>query len=95
MELAPIPNLMPVRVSPASVAPPDVPTTRAIDFRRQQNQDEQTQDDATYTPSGSEEENQHSSDESHPIYQILQAATETILDEFDDSGKHHTISVFA
>ena len=91
MELAPIPNLMPVRVSLASAAPPDVPTTRAIDFRRQQ----QEQDDATYTPSGNEEENQRPGEERHSVYQILQAATETILDELDDSGKHHTISVFA
>jgi hypothetical protein len=95
MELAPIPNLIPMRLSAPSAASPDVPTTRAIDFRRQQNQDEQNQDDATYTPSGNEKENQHSGEESHPVYQILQAATETILDELDDSGKRHTISVFA
>ncbi|MGA2251654.1 hypothetical protein [Terracidiphilus sp.] len=90
MGIAPIPNLIPVRVSAPSAAPSDVPTTQAIDFRRQQNED-----DATYTPSGSEEENQHSGEENDSVYQILQAATETILDELDDSGKHHTISVFA
>jgi hypothetical protein len=95
MELAPIPNLMPVRVSPASAAPPDVPTTRAIDFRRQQNQDGQEEDDATYTPNRNEEENQHSGEKDDSVYQILQAATETLLDELDDSGKHHTISIFA
>ena len=94
MELAPIPNVMPVRVSAPTAAPPDVPTARAIDFRRQQNQHEQDQD-ATYTPSGSEEENQHSGEENDSVFQILQAATETILDELDDSGKHHTISILA
>ncbi len=90
MELAPIPNRMPVRVSASAAAPPDVPTARAIDFRRQQEED-----DATYTPSGSEEEKQPSGEKDDSVYQILQAATETILDELDDSGKHHTISVFA
>jgi hypothetical protein len=90
MEIAPVPNLIPVRVSALSAAPPDVPTTRAIDLRRQQDQD-----DTTYTPSGSEEENQDSSEEKSSVYQILQAATETILDELDDSGQQHTISVFA
>ena len=95
MEIAPIPNLIPARISAPSAAPPGVPTTQAIDFRRQQNQDEQGQDDATYTPSGSEEENQHSGEQNHSVFQILQAATETILDEMDDSGRHHTISVFA
>jgi hypothetical protein len=95
MEIAPIPNLIPMRVSAPSAAPPDVPSTRAIDFRRQQDQDEQNQDDATYTPSGSEEEKQHSGEANHSVFQILQAATETILDELDDSGEQHTISVFA
>ncbi|WP_058189537.1 hypothetical protein [Terracidiphilus gabretensis] len=95
MEIAPIPNLIPIRVSAPSAAPPDVPTTRAIDFRRQQNQDHPEQDDATYTPGGSEDENDQPNQQYHPVLEALQAAPSVRTDDPEEPGEQHTISVFA
>jgi hypothetical protein len=90
MELAPIPNLIPMRVSAPSAASPNVPTTRAIDFRRQQDED-----DATYTPSGSEDENRHAGDESHPSPEALEVAPDAGLAAPDELTSQRTISLFA
>jgi hypothetical protein len=51
MDILPIQTLIPMRTAAPSTAPADLPTTRAIDFRRQQEQDSDT-----YTPSGHEDE---------------------------------------
>jgi hypothetical protein len=50
MDILPIQTLIPMRTAAPSTAPADLPTTRAIDFRRQQEQDSDT-----YTPSSHED----------------------------------------
>ena len=93
MGIAPIPNLIPVRISASSAGPPDVPTARAIDFRRQQGQgDEQ---DATYTPGGSQRENDQLGEEDQSAYQAFASAQEAAPDGPDEPGEQHIVSVFA
>ncbi len=90
MEIAPIPNLIPVRISAPSANPPETTTTRAIDFRRQQ-----SEDDSTYTPTGSQQEKQRPDDPYHPAYEAIQDTSEASLGEADEIQARHTISLFA
>ena len=88
MGIAPIPNLVSMRVAAPSAAATEVPTTRAIDLRRQHDQDD------AYTPAGSDEENSQP-DEEQPAYKILLAIAETSSAGPDDPEEQHSISVFA
>jgi hypothetical protein len=94
MEIAPIPNLLPMRVATPASTPIDLPTTRAIDLRRQQDQD-----DATYTPSGHQDDRNHPGDEPQPSPEILETAPADTPDEPniepDDLTPPSTISLFA
>ena len=90
MGIAPIPSLIPMRVSAPSAAPADLPTTRAIDFRQQQEQD-----DATYTPGDRDEEKKDGEEQQSfpaPGYEMLEAAVDAANDELPPQS---TISVFA
>ena len=90
MEIAPIPNLSLVRSPAPSAAPADLPTTRAIDFRRQQDHD-----DATYTPSRSEHGKKHAEkgqDDSETVETLPDFEPDAALDE---PISQSTISVFA
>lgn len=91
MGIAPIPNLIPMRVSAPSTASPDVPNTQAIDFRRQQ----QEQDDATYTPSNREDENEEPEEGQPTASEALQASSSFAPDDPEDPSQQPTISVFA
>ena len=88
MEIAPIPNLIQLRVAAPSAAPADLPTTRAIDFRRQQDQND------AYTPGNGQQEdepNQQAAPESATDWQKAQAADPTP----DDANLKSIISLFA
>jgi hypothetical protein len=89
MEIAPIPNLVSMRIAAPSAAPTEVPTTRAIDFRRQQDQED------AYTPAGSDEENSQTDDGDQLAYKMLLATAETSSAGPDDSAEQPSISVFA
>ena len=87
MEIAPIPNLVSIRIAAPSAAPTEVPTTRAIDLRRQQDQDD------AYTPGNSEDENDHPNDE--PERSVVEAAQAVRNESLGDVPPESTISFFA
>lgn len=92
MEIGPIPNALPMRMAAPSATPADMPTTRAIDLRRQRQQE---QDDATYTPSGGhngKQPGEERQDGSETIETAAGSGLETVSDESTSPG---TISVFA
>ena len=89
MEIAPIPNLIPMRPAAPSAAPADLPTARAIDFRRQQDQD-----DATYTPSRREEAKKHG-EKSQNDYEAETAPDYEPDAALNEPISQSTISVFA
>jgi hypothetical protein len=90
MEIAPIPNLIPMRPSAPSAAPADLPTTRAVDLRRQQDQD-----DATYTPSRREEGKKHG-EKGPNNYEAAETAPDSDPDAaLNEPISRSTISVFA
>jgi hypothetical protein len=90
MEIGPIPNLIPMRMAAPSATPTDVPTTRAIDLRRQQEQD-----DATYTPSG-RKNGKESDEEQQDCLETAQMAAGVGLDAASGEPiSPRTISVFA
>jgi hypothetical protein len=90
MEIAPIPNLIPMRPAALSAAPADLPTTRAIDLRRQQDQD-----DATYTPSRREEAKKHG-EKGPNDYEAAETASDLEADAaLNEPISQSTISVFA
>jgi hypothetical protein len=90
MDIVPIQNLIPTRTAAPSAAPADVPTTRAIDFRRQQKQDSDT-----YTPNGHEEEKRQG-EEGRNDSETLEAAPNAEPDPaLDEPISQSTISVFA
>jgi hypothetical protein len=91
MEIGPIPNAIPMRMAAPSAAPADVPTTRAIDLRRQQEQD-----DATYTPSGRDQrDDQRADDEVEAVTALKAGAEEALGDLPGEAPSESTISVFA
>jgi hypothetical protein len=91
MEIAPIPNLISMRVATPAAAPADLPTARAIDFRRQDEQE-----DATYTPGGREEEDQPEQSQQDEEQQAGSEMLETVPDTLsDEQPPQSTISVFA
>lgn len=90
MEIGPIPNLVPMRMAVPSTTPPDVPTTRAIDLRRQQEQD-----DATYTPSGRENGKESDEEQQDGSEAVQMAADAGPAAASDEPVSPRTISVFA
>lgn len=90
MEIAPIPNLIPLRVAASTAAPADLPITRAIDFRRQQNQD---QDDA-YTPGDGQPNQEH---ERQTVAESANGSQQAQMDDLvsDDPQLKSTINLFA
>lgn len=91
MEIGPISNAIPMRMAAPSAMPADVPTTRAIDLRRQQEQD-----DATYTPSGRDQQGHHRADDEIETVMAEEARAEDALVNLPgEAPSESTISVFA